>query len=252
MSFESMLLSKNLTFTSNEQQLVNYIYNNQSSVSSTTITQLADQVHYSPSFISKLIKKMGFTSFAEFKLELKGTIVRSPATDVMESKKIDVEMTEKLLAQTDFSTLNKLIHDAKIIYCYGTGHSQQNYMREFSRNLMIIASKPIVFLSGQNEFETVINFIDDQDIIMIASHSGETDYLVKTVKLLQIKNVPVVSFTKFSKNTLANLSTFSVYYYLTPIKNMLSSNRIVSYLPLDFCMDYIVRSYIDDATDYKE
>ncbi|MEE6717126.1 MurR/RpiR family transcriptional regulator [Schleiferilactobacillus harbinensis] len=246
--FDQKIVNSKISFTANERALLKYIINNKALVAHSTISDLASERHFSPSFISKLVHKLGYVGFADFKMHLLRETEYPhhwKQFNGFEAQKLDLEKTGSLLQQTDFKPINQILREAHAIYCYGTGHSLLNALRELSRSLMYLVSIPVIYLAGKSEFDAVLKQITANDCLIVASNSGENLDLLKSVKLLRLRNVPILSFSIFSDNTLAKLSDFSVYYYATPIPNPTGGEAIVSLLPLYYCIDYFVRNYAD-------
>ena len=247
-SFDQRIVNLNHPLTENEKNVIEYIHQHQSEINSLTISELAQKIHYSSSFISKLIKKIGYTNFAELRYELKSNIEKENMSiqyKVIDQQRNDISKTNSMLMQTSFDSINHLLKNSTAIYVYGTGHSQANYMRELSRNLMLLVNVPVIFLSGQSEFESVQPVIKSTDCIWIASISGKSKNVIEGVKMLCLNQVLIISMTPFSDNTLASLATYNLFYYSTPIPNPIRNRDVVSYLSLGYCIDYVIREYID-------
>ncbi|MFC2820498.1 MAG: MurR/RpiR family transcriptional regulator, partial [Veillonella sp.] len=219
---------------------------NADTINRKTISELAKETHFSSSFISKLVKKIGYDSFAAMRLDLKNDLVKKIESNeygVLKNQNIDIAKTNSLLLQMNFKPINKLFDTATAIYVYGTGHSQNNYMRELSRNLMALVNVPVIFLSGQSEFQSVIYTAKSTSCFIIASTTGKTPVLIDAVKILNLSQVPIISFTSFSDNELSDLATYNLFYYLTPIKNPTNHRNIRSYLPLGYVVDFVISLY---------
>lgn len=245
--FDQKIIKTKDKLTANEFSVLQYIHKNANQINHKTISDLAKETHFSSSFISKVVKKIGYDSFAAMRLDLKNELMQKSKVGeygVLENQNIDISKTNSLLLQMNFDPINQLFDSASVIYVYGTGHSQNNYMRELSRNLMALVKVPVVFLSGQSEFQSVIYTAKSSSCFIIASTTGETPSLIDTVKILNLSQIPIISFTKFSDNSLSNLATYNLFYYQTPIKNPTIHRDIRSYLPLGYVVDFVIREYI--------
>ena len=245
--FDERVVNATHAFTDNEKQVLAYIHQHPQRFAKLNLSDLATETHFSDSFISKLVKKIGYSSYAEMRYELKRELTKpssSGPNDAFESQQVDINKTNSLLLQTDFAPINRLIANSHAIYVYGTGHSQMNYMRELSRNLMDLVKVPVIFLSGQSEFEASLSAVHPEDCFLIASNSGESQSLIQGVKLLVLSEVPVISFTIFADNTLSQLATYSLYYFATQIQNPTGRKPIISFLPFGYCIDYVIREYV--------
>ncbi|APX71556.1 MurR/RpiR family transcriptional regulator [Companilactobacillus allii] len=246
--FDQRIINLTKDLTTNEKSVIDYIHTHTADINKMTISQLAQNVHYSNSFISKVVKKIGYADFAEMRYELKEENEKNDISkefDVISQQRIDIAKTNSLLLQTKFDSINKLLDEATAVYVYGTGHSQANYIRELSRNLMLLVKVPVILLSGLSEFESVQPSIKKTDCVLIASISGESPTVIKGVKYLVLNKVPIISLTEFSDNTLASLSTYNLFYYSTPIPNPTGRKDVVSFLSLGYCIDFVIREYID-------
>ncbi len=247
-NFDQKVLKTKKKLTQNEISVLQFIHQHPNDINQTTISDLAKKTNFSSSFISKLVKKIGYSSFAEMRLDIKSSIVKkaeSEEYDILENQNTDITKTNSLLLQMNFEPINQLFDSASAIYVYGTGHSQNNYMRELSRNLMALVKVPVIFLSGQSEFQSVIYTADQSSCFIIASTTGETKVLIDAIKVLNLAQVPIVSFTKFSDNALSSLATYNLFYYLTPIHNPSMNRDIRSYLPLAYVVDFVIREYVN-------
>ncbi|BDR57751.1 MurR/RpiR family transcriptional regulator [Xylocopilactobacillus apicola] len=248
MSFEQRIIATKNKLNYNEKQVVEYMYKNKALLTGLKIQDLAINVHLSKSFISKLIKKLGYSSFAEFKVKIKAESTqynKLPNSDLIEAQKKDLQETERLLQQVNFSAIFKVLDYADFIYCYGTGHSNQNCIKELSRNLMSIGNKRVVYLSGKSELESIIPLITDRNCLIVSSHSGESQELIDILEMFKLKQSRIISITAFSNNTLVRLADYNLFYFSTLIKNPIHNNKIYSFLPLNLCIDTLIRKYLE-------
>ena len=78
------------------------------------------------------------------------------------------------MVQQDFREISKLVYQAKRIFVYGTGMVQKIVAKEFKR-LFYFTDKRFYDFSGVTEYETVVKYIDSDDLVLIISVSGEAD-----------------------------------------------------------------------------
>lgn len=248
MSFESRLIAASKTLNYNEKQVIEWIYEHHNELADYSIAKISREVHLSKSFISKLIKKIGFNSFAEFKLMAKEDLcVKAQTVDLTQILDIqlnDINETRRLLSQVDFTSLFNRYSQSEFIYCYGTGHTNQNYIRELSRGLMSIGTKRVIHLSGKSELESILSLVTNKDCFFISSHSGESKDLVDILNKLKLKGVMIVSITSFSNSTLVRLADYNLFYFSTPLFNPVKNNEVSSFLPLNLCIDTLIRNYL--------
>lgn len=93
MSFESRLIAASETLNYNEKQVIEWIYEDYNELADYSIAKISREVHLSKSFISNLIKKIGFNSFAEFKLMAKEDL-RVKAQTVDLTQILDIQLND--------------------------------------------------------------------------------------------------------------------------------------------------------------
>lgn len=249
MDFDQQFLESRANINDNEKKVLAYISQNKEQVITLNISQLAAVVHFSPSFLSKLFKKIGFETFAECKVSLKNAVNGKKSLgknkSLIELQQYDLHQTKQIIDQTDFSKLFSILGEASSIYCYGTGHIHQNIMRELSRHLMYLTNKKIIRLSGKSEFEGIQYSIQPEDILIISSHTGETPEMIKMVMYLLQIGVKIVNISSLTDNELSSISTFNLFYYSNPIETSFPNRHIQSFLPLNYCIDTFIRKYIE-------
>lgn len=254
MNLEQRIIDCQANLNFNEQQASKWLYQNKQRLNDYAMADIAEQIHMSKSFVSKLMKKLGYSSFAEFKVELKNEqgANKQESLALIDIQKKDLSETERLLRQTNFEKIFELIEATEIIYCYGTGHTQQNYMRELSRNLMCIGSKRVIYLSGKSELESILSTATAQDCLIVSSNSGEGTSLMKVVDELCLRGVSIISITSFASSRLVRVSDYNLFYVSTPLVNPLNHNPIFSFLPLNLCIDTLIRKYLTDLSFVNE
>ena len=95
------------------------------------------------------------------------------------------------MVQQDFKEISKLIYQAKRIFVYGTGMVQKIVAKEFKR-LFYFTDKRFYDFSGMTEYETVVKYVDSDDLVLIISVSGEADPTIDFAKKVRIKGTPII------------------------------------------------------------
>lgn len=250
MDLESRIFINKDKLSINEMQCLNYISNNKKEVSKLSIKDLSERTFYSAGFISKLIKKLNYQGFSDFKNQIGKELSKDKSTNSsIELLQLDtLTKTKNILSQTDFSAVFSRIDSAENIYCFGTGHTINNYMREFGRNLMFVTNKRVVFMTGMSELESTIYSIKKDDVIIVASNTGENKEMLKV--LFQIKNEGshIINISPFLDSELTSLADFNIYYYINKITLSYREKPYVSFLTLNYCSEFFILEYIS----YKE
>lgn len=256
MDFDQQFLENRSNINENGKKVLAYISQNKEEVAKLTISELADQVHFSASFLSKLFKKIGFDTFAELKVSLKNEVTNKQIIhkrdDLIELQQYDLHQTKQIFDQTNFSGLFELLTKAECIYCYGTGHIHQNIMRELARNLMYLTDKKVIRLSGKSEFESMQYSVNPKDVLIISSHTGQNEEMLQMVLYLLQMGVKIVNISLLTDNKLSSIATFNLFYYSNPIETNHPNRQLQSFLALNYCIDTFIRKYIEYLSEQSD
>lgn len=213
-----------------------------------TIVELGQKVHMSKSYLHKLSQKLGFSGYSEFRYYLKQVLSKKvsikPAVNAQDLLMSDIQATNDLLLQMNFEPMIQAIEKAQHIFCYGTGVSQQNILRQLSKNLMS-AGKIVITLQTHTEFASNISLMSENDLLIIASVSGETKDILDELRLLKLHNVEMLAITQFKSNSIANMANYKLFFQTTSYKVVNSESDIFSFVPLTIAVDLLLRHYID-------
>lgn len=230
--------------------ILDYIISHPIDYENLSIDTLAQHTHTSKSSIVRLSQKLGFSGFSEFRYFLKYNETNELKKaqnnkDYLELLQQDIEETLKYLKSTDFDELSESIISAKNIYAFGTGYSENLYMNDLARNFQTSHKFISVFPSITELFWNLDN-LDENDLIIICSYSGNNPELLTAVSRLRANNVKIVSLTPMWKNTLSELSDLSYYYVETPLNIESSTYKEFNfYVTLKIVIDTIYRLYLD-------
>ena len=125
--------------TEAEQEMTRYILNNRELVSQIGIVKLGTLLLSSKSSVLRLAKKLGFNGFSD----MKHTLQHSPITPMLEPMDLMGDLKQGLShmlnysVQTNFQPFLSKLKNARMVYLFATGFSQNNYTKEFSKDLMI-------------------------------------------------------------------------------------------------------------------
>ncbi|MCL1944526.1 MAG: MurR/RpiR family transcriptional regulator [Firmicutes bacterium] len=238
-----------LHLNENERQICHFILANKQEVASNNISCLSQRCHCSNSTVHRLLKKLGFSGFSEFKFSLKLELEQNTCEDEISSANLiewqlqDIVATQKLCLQSDIKSIVLKMFEAKNIYGYGTGSGQHNALRELNRSLMSIG-KYINIIPAKKEFDLVMPSMSSQDFIIIISLSGETEGLKPNIITLSQYKIPILSITHFNDNFLARNSSYNLYYQATVLSKT-KDRDLISMLSLSVVCDMLYREFIN-------
>lgn len=251
MRIEELINKYSDRLTTNDMQLLSVILKNKKIIGNLNSKEISDMVYSSPAGLTRLAKKLNFKGFTEFKYFLRH---ESDNTDTLKTNNIetlinDMNDTIKLLTQTNLTPLINAIHSARKIFVYGTEWGEQRAGELLARDFL--ACNILIYnIPSYTELQWVLNDITEDDLMFVISFSGENNLLNECLKKLKINNVPYISITPLSKNTLSSRATFNLYYSST---NLSISNAVGTeynyFSPLELVVDALFRYYMDSYFD---
>lgn len=247
MDIETRVRNYSAELSATDKEILAYILNHKSEVIAMGVSQLSQRVHVSNSSIIRLSKKLKFKGFSEMKFFLEQSLKEKeePIQNTLDMQVKDLEQTQRLLQQTDFSEIVEKMYQAETIYCYGTGFSQKNSLSELSQAMMYM-NKRVLSFPAKREFDMTMPLITQKDLVIILSLSGETDEIKENIDMLKVRKIPTISMTNLAKNYLADQADYNLFYAATPLPRMRDQKD-------DFCLliaaklviDTLVRKYYE-------
>lgn len=229
-----------------DKDIVAYMLENKEVLHTLSITDLAEKTFTSKSTVLCLVKKLGFSGYSEFKYALRQEHNKQKVdyfSDSMSLQLVDIMKTLDLLEKVDFTEIFELIHNAKIIYAYGTGSSQRRILSEFA-TLLVPLGKTIIVIPNKTELDLTMPVISNRDAFIVASLSGSTQNIQANFLALELRKVPIISISRLGDNFMNKHSDYAIHYQTTPFQ-FTPNQTTDSLMPLNVTMDYIYRKIID-------
>lgn len=249
MYLEALISDHYHSFNDNEKEIARYMIENQQYIAIESIDLFAKRCLTSKSSLLRMTKKMSFSGYSEFKYFLKQQDRNTCCTqNYIELLHADINNTISYLEQHDFNPLTSQILNAKRIYCYATGHGQNNVLNEFVRVLAqcnIIVSQ----LPALTEFEMSVPLIHKDDLVFIVSLSGNSESIRPVITKLKVRNVPIASITILQNNWLAQMSDYSLFYHIHKIGVQNTCVETISFITLLLALDYLSRKLIQKINE---
>lgn len=231
----------------NDKFILNYILQNKEICQYMNVSELAQRSMSSPASIVRLSKKLGYSGFSELKYQLKSEVdeesqINFDTSTYLDELQNDINITVKLFKQTDLSDQFALIHKSNNVYAYATGTAQKNMLNELNRYMLSI-NKNLIIIPSYSELEMVSSLSSNIDLLIIVSLSGDTNDLEHPLRMLKMKNIPILSITDIKNNKLANYSPNNLYYHPTGIAKKGNISKL-SFVTLNVLMDLFFQEYV--------
>ena len=206
MRLEELLNQYSDRLSENDLYIWDYVEKHKKQCENMTIEELARKCNVSRTTVLRFTKKLSLKGFGEFKVHLRMEN-DDKKQDTSKAVKVCLAYEEMMqdMVQQDFKEISELIYQAKRIFVYGTGMVQKIVAKEFKR-LFYFTDKRFYDFSGMTEYETVVKYVDSDDLVLIISVSGEADSTIDFAKKVRIKGTPIISITKQKKNPLAHIN----------------------------------------------
>ena len=242
------------SLSTNELAVLRYVYDNIHAVCDMSIQEMAKNVSYSTSTILRFCKKLGFSGFSEFKYALKGEIKsahlpKEIPSDTLNHKVIvdtmcsDVEATSHLLSEDLLDTSFRYLDSDLPIYLWMPGGLTSVLVDYLEKLLFAIGRQNVYTIDSSKTANHIIRNLDANNILFVISTTGSFAPTLKLVKLANMNNMPVISITPYTDNTIANLSTVNFRFFANQRENKGAENT--SRLPIFYTIDMIIRNYIN-------
>lgn len=215
MNLEEMVCECFDRLTTTDKEIWRYIWDNRRQCEQASIAEIADGCGVSPGAVTRFTRKIGLEGFTEFKIALRW---QNRAADTvplnLESKLIqDYQMTLDMLKTRDFSPMFEILDNAERIFAYGTGEVQYHTAEEFKRLFLYLGKHVVYVVDDITELDQVINLMNENDVLLAISLSGENEEANARVLKAKEKKVSILSITGFEENTLARISDFNLFFY---------------------------------------
>lgn len=262
MSILKQLEEPNFKATKSDKVLIKYIKENIEDVFYKSISQIAKESGIGEATITRFSKKMGYSGLQDFKVtlarEISGlknrTIInRSIENDegVMESARKLFNSNIRILENTfniidgnDIEKATDMIINAKKVFFIGIGYSgmtaeDSNY--KFSRIGFNCMS-----LDSSHNMIMMASLMDEDDVIVAISHSGETDEIIKTVNIAKANGASIISVTEDKSSRLRDVSDVNLGYFSG--ESILETGSISSKLAQFFIIDLVYTQVVKEKS----
>lgn len=216
------------SMSNHERRIADFLLDNVEIVRSHSSKSLAEQVGVSQSSVVKFSQKLGYRGYSDFKLSLSESVARSAmlpqaihgdiASDddlaTVAQKLIsrkNIALNETVMANSEQSLIQSAdaLRNAKRILLFGVGASSL-VARDVAYKLMKLG-KSVLIESDTHVQVANAATLGPGDLVFAISESGVTQEVVRVAQAGAAQGADVLTLTRFTRNPLTELSTFSLY-----------------------------------------
>lgn len=236
-----------------ELKVSEYIIANTQALKNMSIQTLAKLNHVSTSTILRLCNKLGYKGFSDFKVDLIGSIPQKLSTEILQDdinlndsledvnskvqamEKSSIDETHSIVNVNALNSAIELIIQSNKIVIFGVGSSGL-VGKELEYQLIKI-KKDVNCHFDSHMSRNLISTLDNNDLVIIISHSGETPDCVELLKLAEQSFVPSIAITKMGHSQVSSLASIVLHTTsmehasrLIPIRSKISQISVVNML----------------------
>ncbi|TFJ94327.1 MurR/RpiR family transcriptional regulator [Lentibacillus salicampi] len=244
-----------------EGAVAEYILQHPEKTVSMSVNQLASASYASPSAVMRYCQTLGYKGFKSFKLKLSGDLAVINLHDLEQETLSPDDSSDKIMSvitntniQSLYSSLQLLQKDqftasynylvnAKKIDFYGVGSSfliAYDAIQKFMR----INKACTAYSDFHMQKVSAVNLNED-DVAVAVSYSGETQQIIDCVKIAQSKGAKVIAITKYADTHLSDIANAVLFVAAQEdeFRTAAMSSRIASLNVID--MLYTACAYED-------
>lgn len=222
-------LYKSEDFTPTEQSIIQYLLENVHLISEMTIQQFALATHSSNAAIIRICKKLGYTGYKDFKLALaielasskfidqtinfstpfyQSETTREIINDLSSLYRETIQIIQSHINISDIENISHTMSKSQRIFIFAAGDSRITAMN-FINKLMKINIYPILATENYEEIAMAYN-MTSHDCALFISYTGINERFISCTKILNRKNIPILTLTANEESPLLSHSTLSI------------------------------------------
>lgn len=237
------------SLTSNEEDVLQYIFSNKDKVIKMNINQLAQNTYVSTATILRLCKKLNLQGFNDLKFKIKSDSLSKnnvnsstvESDDIISSNINNLKHTITNLNLDELNFIVDCLCSDKNIHIFGRGLTQMPL--EYFYNILLSLNRPCTFYIDPPLLYRDASRMNTDDILIIGSSGGSTVPIVKSAALSKANSATVVAITSNPNSELSQIANI-VLHGETENKNFYGID-INSRLSIQFIVEAILELYIN-------
>ncbi|WP_430601856.1 RpiR family transcriptional regulator, glv operon transcriptional regulator [Enterococcus sp. DIV0724b] len=248
MKFQQLLQNKMGNFSDTDKTICAYIYNHQELIPETSITKLAEYSYTSKSSVLRFVQKLGFKGYSEFKYLIDWHGVQDNLHEMFSIDHLTDYLNTVLsnIKEDTLISFFELLRNTPKIYLLATGTDQQIQAQNFARAFLKM-NVVCTLIPGNSNVELaniVLDNINEHDLIIVFSGSGNNSQINELMTVPLLKATPIVSITVTEKNWLNEHSLLNFSILAKSDGPMMKFSSGICHLLIDF-LAHRFRLYIE-------
>lgn len=249
---EKRIAKYRLKLSDNDVQILKDINKYYEEIPDSSMKDLADRCYTSISTLHRIVLKIGFEGFSDFKIRISDDMYTTKLDqtlpfdedDYLNTYLNDIRLTKRL-NETEIKKVAEIILKKKYRYCFGTGWKQKQVIDNFSNDLLYYGES-FITLRTENDLRMAVDSMNEDSLLIVLSLSGNIENYGELIEACKLKNVVIVSITSDRMNSLSDLSDYSLYYKENVLDNIDKHWNINT---LNFLTNYLIECVVHQKTD---
>ncbi|MGG1678214.1 MurR/RpiR family transcriptional regulator [Neobacillus sp. NRS-1170] len=240
MQFEDRVHKFEYKLNDTDDQIIEYIIKNKEDFVNKSIQALASSLYTVPNTITRLSKKLGYDGFSHLKNSIKEELESTKAPDE-DSSYFFIQKTFELIDLEQIETSAKMLHDAKHVVFFGVGDTA-DFCDIMVRNLRVVGKTSQHYIH-RHEMIHMLDQMTKHDVLFLISLSGETAQILEMAEKAKQREIPIISLTHFTRNSLQEAAEVNLYCYAP--KKEKNGYNITDRTPLMIVLQTLSQYYWD-------
>ncbi len=269
MNYQSTILLKlngiMNSLTPREKKVAEYILKRPEDVIHFSITEFAENAGISESTIYRLVRRLKFTGYQEFKIELAKELAsplinvneeigpedsaRDIATKVINSNIESLKNTLQILDPKELEKVTEAIMKARRIVTLGVGSS--GVIAQEAANKLIRLGLSASAYNDTHMQIIVCSLLNEEDVVIGISHSGNLKDIIRALEVAKEAGATTVCITNNINSPITKVSKYKLY---TAVPQELSygdvlSSRIAELTVIDILYSIIAIKNLEESKE---
>jgi len=252
-----------------DRLLMSYLIESAAEAVHLPISEIAQNSGVAEATVTRFVRKLGLSNLSEFKMALAGAltdtsqryiinpdITTTEPVMVTARKLLDanIGMLEKTLHCLDGDSIDKssmLLLRARRIYFIGMGNS--GYMANDSSYKFFRIGLDCQGTDNSHTMMMMAALLKKGDLVVVISHSGETQEVIKTVELAKQNGAAIIVITANRASYLVEMADAAVLYKAqeTLLETGSISVKLAQFFIMDLIYTQVVKAMADMAAENK-
>lgn len=242
------------SLSSNELNILKFVYEHGEEILNMSIQDFSARVSYSSSTVLRFCRKLGCSGFAEFKYQLRSQNVdreKPPKPSakqefninrLMESMCFNIDGTASLISEEQLSKTFRYFESDCPIYIWAPGGITSIPSNYFEKLLFSIGRQNVYLLESGKMVSHILQSQESECLLILISTSGAYEPTIRLGKLANMNDIPILTITPYTSNALADLGTINFRFFTNQREN--EGAEFTSRLSIFYIISIIIRSYL--------